>query len=303
MQFAFNNSRNYLTNRTEFRKRCSIFKTNLENAKLLNQQHKFPVYGITKFSDISPDEFQAIYLSSYKVQPNMRKDSSLHFSSMRHSHINIPDLPQTVDWREKKVLTSIKDQKSCGACWAFSVVETIESMYAIKYNRTPPVLSVQELIDCDDTCKGCQGGRVCLAVEWVQMHGVVAEKYYPLTDQTDKCRNISATMPRITLQNFICSSYTDREMELLSLLTQGPVAVAIDATTWHNYIGGIIQFHCSENVNHAVQIVGYDLTGDVPFYIVRNSWGENFGDKGFLYIKIGGNLCGLTTEVSHMNVN
>ena len=56
-------------------------------------------------------------------------------------------------------------------------------------------------------------------------------------------------------------SYTDREMELLSLLTQGPVAVAIDATTWHNYIGGIIQFHCSENVNHAVQIVGYDLTG------------------------------------------
>lgn len=59
-------------------------------------------------------------------------------------------------------------------------------------------------------------------------------------------------------------SFRGKEMEMLKLLAEhGPVAVAVDATTWHNYVGGIIQFHCSANINHAVQIVGYDLTGRI----------------------------------------
>ncbi|KAJ8931924.1 hypothetical protein NQ314_015122 [Rhamnusium bicolor] len=81
----------------------------------------------------------------------------------------------------------------------------------------------------------------------------------------------------------------------------GPVAVAINALPWQHYIGGIIQFHCDSNpfkLNHAVQIVGYDLTSEVPYYIVRNSWGKDFGDNGYLYIAIGKNMCGLAHEVS-----
>lgn len=70
----------------------------------------------------------------------------------------------------------------------------------------------------------------------------------------------------------------------------GPVAVAINALSWQNYVSGIIQFHCDGgvlNLNHAVQIVGYDLTTEIPHYIIRNSWGEDFGDNGYLYIAIG----------------
>lgn len=80
------------------------------------------------------------------------------------------------------------------------------------------------------------------------------------------------------------------------MVNHGPVAAAVNALSWQNYLGGIIQFHCDSSfkmLNHAVQIVGYDNTGKIPYYIVRNSWGPLFGNDGYLYIAIGNNLCGV----------
>lgn len=85
----------------------------------------------------------------------------------------------------------------------------------------------------------------------------------------------------------------------------GPVAAAVNAITWQNYWGGIIQYHCYgslDSVNHAVQIVGYDFTGPVPFYIIRNTWGKEFGDDGYVKIKFGKNLCGIANEVSLIHI-
>lgn len=98
-------------------------------------------------------------------------------------------------------------------------------------------------------------------------------------------------------------SFIGREDIILKLLaTNGPVAVGINGQTWQNYIGGVIQFHCDGELSHAVQIVGYDLTAEVPYYIVRNSWGEDFGDNGYLYVAIGNNMCGLAYEVAAVTV-
>lgn len=83
------------------------------------------------------------------------------------------------------------------------------------------------------------------------------------------------------------------------------MSAAVNAVSWQNYLGGIIQFHCSGShglLNHAVQIVGYDLDAQIPHYIVRNSWGADFGDKGYLYIGIGQNLCGIANEVLALDV-
>lgn len=92
---------------------------------------------------------------------------------------------------------------------------------------------------------------------------------------------------------------------LQAISTKGPVAVAINAISWQHYLGGVIQFHCNGSpmlLNHAVQIVGYDLTADIPHYIVRNSWGKDFGDAGYLYVAIGKNMCGIANEVTILNV-
>lgn len=94
----------------------------------------------------------------------------------------------------------------------------------------------------------------------------------------------------------------DHEDYLLEALAKvGPAAAAVNAILWQNYLGGVIQYNCDGSVellNHAVQIVGYDLTAEIPHYIVRNSWGPQFGDNGYLYIAIGKNLCGIANEVS-----
>lgn len=89
------------------------------------------------------------------------------------------------------------------------------------------------------------------------------------------------------------------------IANHGPVIAAVNALSWKNYLGGVIQYHCSDSpylLNHAVQIVGYDLSAEVPHYIVRNSWGMGFGDGGYLYISIGNNTCGIANEVIALNI-
>lgn len=104
----------------------------------------------------------------------------------------------------------------------------------------------------------------------------------------------------IFLTKLICCyclcSFVGTEEELLETISRhGPVAAAVNALSWQNYLGGVIQYHCDGSffsLNHAVQIVGYDYSAPIPHYIVRNSWGPLFGDRGYLYIGIGNNLCG-----------
>ncbi|KAK0042778.1 cathepsin O [Biomphalaria pfeifferi] len=302
-EFAVQHNRPYLknSNSSEFLFRFNVFKENVAKSQSLNED--FPndstqVYGINKFADLSPEEFKAKYLSTYKPTKGLRKNlSDLKF-------VKFQDLPTKKDWRDSGVVNPVMDQGSCGACWAFSVVETVESMYGIQKNASAPSLSVQELIDCDKNNSGCEGGSIKGACDWSLENGLVWSDQYPLTDKTGSCRNLSSSLPRVHLKACENNQYTSDENQLLQLLAfHGPIAVAIDATTWHNYIGGIIQFHCYNNLNHAVQIVGYNLEGDVPYYIIRNSWGTNFGDQGYIYVKYGKNLCGLTYDVTILDVD
>lgn len=93
------------------------------------------------------------------------------------------------------------------------------------------------------------------------------------------------------------------DLILYQIANHGPVTVAVNALLWQNYLSGVIHYHCnSEYLNHAVQIVGYDLTAEIPHYIVRNSWGTDFGDNGYLYIAIGSNMCGIAYEVASIDI-
>ncbi|XP_048772984.1 cathepsin O-like isoform X2 [Ostrea edulis] len=261
-------------------------------------------YGPTKFSHLSQVEFEKEYLSDLKGKQNVfeGKKQSPSFS------ISSPKLPQKVDWRNYNgvnYVSPIKNQNKCGGCWAFSTTETIESMYAIAHNVTPPRLSVQEVIDCSAGNYGCSGGDTCTALAWLHntQSLLVYEEEYPLTDTSDFCKLLTNSSRGVTVKSFTCDRYVGKEQSMLQLLAHGPLVVAVDASTWNHYLGGIIQYHCGTKLNHAVQIVGYDLTGDIPFYIVRNSWGTDFGNDGYLYIKIGDNLCGIASEVATVNVN
>ncbi|KAF6023868.1 CTSO [Bugula neritina] len=240
--------------------------------------------------NLSKEEFIERYLSSYKPSaPNSQCQSTL-------SH-----LPQKWDWREKGYVSPVRNQKSCGGCWAFAVTETIESAAAKKFNASAPVLSVQQIIDCDPTNKGCKGGYTCTSLKWLTTSNklVVPQSDYPLTDETEKCLSTNSSKSGVLVENFQCCQAFKNETNLLLLLYKyGPLVAGVDASTWNEYMGGIIQYHCGTSINHAVQIVGYDLTGDVPYYIIKNSWGDDWGHNGYVYLRIGGNTCGITQGIN-----
>jgi len=208
-----------------------------------------------------------------------------------------------VDWRQKGIVTPVKHQKNCGACWAFSTVEVVESMQALQRGVLTP-LSVQQVIDCSKNGNmGCNGGDTCAALSWMMSRKLVPESQYPTTLVDGTCRLQSGTTGVEIAGNYTCENLIGSEKKVISILANhGPVVAAVDATNWQYYVGGVIQYNCDANVNHAVQIVGYDQTATPPHYIIRNSWGPDFGDKGYLYVAIGSNLCGIAREVSAVSV-
>jgi cathepsin O len=284
-----------------YQSKLQAFKKSLDNINALNSNKTgdSAVYGLTKFSDMLPEEFLNKHLHL-----NLSQRFIPHSNKHHHHH---PDkrstLPQKIDWREKKVVTKVHNQGNCGACWAYSVVETIESMYGIK-TQTTEDLSVQEIIDCaGNNNDGCNGGDVCSLLSWMTITNFTIHKKSDY-GKNSRCGKVSAQ--GVQLQDFVCDRLVGSENAMMKLLVNiGPLAVAVNAQTWQNYIGGVIEYHCDGDVsslNHAVQIVGYDLTAKIPHYIVRNTWGEDWGDRGYLYIAVDKNMCGVANEVSALKV-
>lgn len=294
-------------NSHDFNRTLSHFKENLKLQHMLN--HQQPVqsakYGVTKFSHLSPDEFKDLYLSDISWHPSLKSYNQSQGTPI-HRLLQM-NVPKKIDWRNYlnfSIVSPVKNQKQCGGCWAFSTVETVESMYAKKMNVTPPTLSVQQVIDCSTNNDACKGGDTCSALYWMvnTKTALVSDAQYPLTDTSDSCKVQPIGTFGIQAKEYNCYNHTGIETSTISLLQKGPVSAAVDATTWANYQGGIIQYHCGTSVNHAIQIVGYDLTGVVPYYIVRNSWGTDFGHDGYLYVKIGDNVCGIGSRVATVDV-
>ncbi|XP_053975133.1 cathepsin O-like [Hylaeus volcanicus] len=314
-------NKSYRNDPAEYEERFKRFKRSLRYIEKMNglrPSQESAYYGLTAYSDMSEEEFLAQTLvpdlpvrgvkhvnASYHRQH--RSKQSIDRSKRSLQPIN---MPLKFDWREKGVVTPVREQGSCGACWAFSTVQVAESMLAIK-NGTLRTLSVQEMIDCARNGNfGCEGGDICSLLSWLLVSKVeiFQESSYPLTRQTSMCK-LNKTLekaPGIRIKDFTCDSFRDAEDDLLvTLATHGPVAAAVNALSWQNYLGGVIQYHCDgsfDSLNHAVQIVGYDKSATIPHYIIKNSWGSRFGDKGYIYIGIGGNLCGIANQVSSLDV-
>lgn len=243
-----------------------------------------------------------------------RRSSNLVFNNISigtkiFAKRDLSSVPKTVDWRSRSIVSGVHNQLNCGACWAFSAVEILESMHAMKTGKLVD-LSVQQMIDCSENNNGCNGGDTCSLLEWIKINKirVAPASNYPLTlDRNGECKK-TAPSPNNAVQmtDYWCWNLVNSEDTILTLLAKhGPVAVAINAQTWQNYIGGTIQYHCDGNsakLNHAVQIVGYNLNAKVPYYLARNSWGEDFGEKGYIRLAIGKNMCGLATEVAALKV-
>ncbi|XP_006629543.3 cathepsin O [Lepisosteus oculatus] len=290
-------NRRFVADSKDFLLKLDNFKASIRRHSFLNlsfdSSNNSAQYGINQFSDFSTTEFREQYLKA-------RPEKVPLFTNLKEERFHGP-LPLRFDWRDKKVVTPVQNQQSCGGCWAFSVVGGIESVYGIQ-GHSLEELSVQQVIDCSYKNKGCNGGSTVVALNWLNQtkEKLVKELDYPFKALTGICHYFAKSHFGVSIKDFVAYDFSGQEEVMMEkLVNWGPLAVTVDAVSWQDYLGGVIQHHCSsQEANHAVLITGYDRTGDVPYWIVRNSWGASWGNEGYVYIKMGSNVCGIADTVT-----
>jgi len=249
-------------------------------------------FGLNKFSDLSVEEFSVrLGMKGYKP----KQVSGVPVAS------KLPQAPSSFDWRKKGGVTPVKDQAQCGSCWAFSCTESIESVYMTKggkSNQQP--LAPQQIVDCDTGDAGCNGGDLPTCYQYVQSTaGLETEQQYPYIGQDGSCQaQTNLEQDPINGFQYVIPQGSIDENQMASFLSgNSPMSIIVDATSWSSYSGGVLTAdQCGQNLDHAVQAVGYDT--NQGFWIVRNSWGSDWGEAGFIRLQFGQNTCGLTSEVT-----
>jgi len=241
--------------------------------------------GINKFSDLTVGEFKMSLGHSSSMSRTMRSSMPVAPTST----ISLADLPASVDWREKKIVTPVKDQGGCGSCWAFAAVETIESTLIQATGKTT-LLSSQNMVSCTPNPQHCGGTGGCagatseLGYQYVVDKGIASEKDYPYRGVTGKC---DETKPKSAhIHSFFKLPENNYTALVTAVATIGPIAVSVDAEPWMSYSSGVFS-GCGLSridINHAVQLVGYGTASGKDYWIVRNSWGGFWGESGYIRI-------------------
>jgi len=292
----------YLTTE-EKQLRFENFKASNERAASMNyqtaQRGVGATYGLNKFSDLSPEEFESTVLMRRftPVDTSVKKQRLMPTRRMA--------VPDVFDWRPKGAVTAVKDQAQCGSCWAFSVTENVESVWMLAKglnNVTMTALAPQQIVDCDGSDAGCNGGNPETAYEYIESAGgLEPEKDYPYTAVDGKC-NFKKADVFATISDYKYATTTRDETTLkTNLASWAPLSICVDARYWQDYTSGVMTADECDwivELDHCVQAVGYDLSGSTPFWSVRNSWGTSWGEDGYIRLEYGNNACGLTEEAT-----
>lgn len=297
--------------REEYLHRLGVFSKNLLRAAEHQLLDPTAVHGVTPFSDLSEEEFEAKYLG---VKGGGLNSKNSELATAPLMDVNDLQLPEDFDWREKGAVTEVKTQGACGACWAFSSTGVLEGANFIATGKLRN-LSEQQLVDCDHACDasekdacddGCSGGLMTNAYSYlIKAGGIESEESYPYTGKSGKCK-FDAEKIAVKVENFT-NIPGDEDQMAAYLVNHGPLAVGLNAVFMQTYIGGVsCPLICSKKrVNHGVLIVGYGSKGfsilrlgNKPYWIIKNSWGKRWGENGYYKLCRGQGMCGMNTMVS-----
>ncbi len=287
---------------TELQNRFQVFKTNLRQIVSHNLDHlqNFTM-SVNQFADLTPVEFRDQYIG-----PAKRTVGSYGCKPFSSSGAGTP---ASIDWRAKGAVTSVKDQGQCGSCWTFSATGAVEGAWAIAKGQLVD-LSEQQLVDCATGVSygshGCSGGQMEGAFKYIEEHGQCALSAYTYTAKDGTCKTCSSVAHISS-----CSDVAPNDqLSLKSAVAKQPVSIAIEADTryFQFYSGGVLtSSSCGTNLDHGVLIVGYGEESGQKYWLVKNSWGASWGDKG--YVKIArtestndAGICGIAMDPSFPTV-
>ncbi|KAL2939274.1 Cysteine protease RD19A [Bienertia sinuspersici] len=309
-------SKSYAT-QDEHDYRFQVFKANMRLAKRHQELDSNAVHGVTRFSDLTPSEFENNFLGiKFHDNQRLKMNKKLKFPAHANKAPILPtdDLPLDFDWRDFGAVTPPKDQGGCGSCWAFSTTGAMEGANFLATGKLES-LSEQQLLDCDRECdpegaaddcdQGCDGGLMNNAFEYLlKAGGLMREEDYPYTAWNGRCK-FDKTKIAAKVANFSVVP-ADEGQIAANLVKNGALAVGINARYMSTYIGGVsCPLRCSDDLEHGVLLVGYGSAGyaskrrkEEPYWIIKNSWGDYWGENGYYRLCRGHDLCGVNTLVS-----
>ncbi|CAH2075910.1 unnamed protein product [Thlaspi arvense] len=279
----------------------SLFKRKFGKASEASPEDGFVArHGVTQFSDLTRSEFRKKHLGvkgGFKLPKDANKAPILptenllerSWRSYSHQESGGVSAPPELWW----VLTSSQPANSS------ALFNGSSSTVITRFDFCDP----EEAGSCDS---GCNGGLMNSAFEYtLKTGGLMREEDYPYTGKDGPTCKLDKSKIVASVSNFSVISI-DEEQIAANLVKNGPLAVAINAAYMQTYIGGVsCPYICARRLNHGVLLVGYGSAGyaparfkEKPYWIIKNSWGETWGENGFYKICKGRNICGVDSLVS-----
>ncbi len=270
--------------------RLRHFVANMKKSEKLAKLNPLATFGANEFADMSAAEFKIRHSAEkhYKAQAASRKPVANFFTAEQ-----VKAAVSSIDWRAKGAVTYVKNQGQCGSCWSFSSTGSIEGQWFLA-GHTLVAVSEQELVSCDTTDDGCNGGLMDNAWSWLvsnQNGNIATEASYPYVSGGG---NVPAcALPKTT--GATISGHQDlpqNEDQMATWMsTNGPISIGVDATSWQTYTSGIMTNCISSQVDHGVLAVGFDDAHKPAYWIIKNSWGPSWGEEGYIRVEKGRNQC------------
>ncbi|CAL5378941.1 unnamed protein product [Camellia sinensis] len=285
----------------EKERRFEIFKDNLRFVQEHNAVNQTYKVGLNRFADLTNEEYRSMFLGG-RMEMKKRLSSP---KSDKYVFRAGDRLPESIDWRDKGAVSPVKDQGHCGSCWAFSTIGAVEGINQIVTGDLIQ-LSEQELVDCDKVYNtGCNGGLMDYGFQFIINNGGIdTEEDYPYRAVDGTCDQNRKNVRVVSIDGYEDIPEND-EKALKKAVAHQPVSVAIEAggRAFQLYESGVFTGHCGTNLDHGVVAVGYGTEDGVDYWVVRNSWGPNWGENGYIRLErninsVGGK-CGIAQMASY----